>query len=207
MTWLFILGLALSSSLDNLGVGITYGVRKIRINCYSNTLISLVCFLFSYLGITFGKWISTIIPGILPVLISTILLFAVGLRVIWLSLPNKKQEKGEKFTEMKGFSSILKNPECVDFDNSKDISVLEALVLGAALSANALTNGLSAGLLGYTPFAVSLAAALGSFITVWLGAKIGEKFAEIQIGSYKLGQFGTLISGIILVLIAIRSFL
>ncbi len=206
MNWLFILGFALSSSFDNLGVGITYGIRKIHISAFSNTLVAVICFVLSYLGIIFGKWISTMIPGILPVLISAIFLFAIGFRVIWISLPHKRQLE-EKPVEMKGFSSILQNPECVDFDNSKDIGILEALVLGIALSANALSNGLSAGLLGYTPFAISSATAIGSFLAIWFGVKIGQKFADIQIGPFKLGQFGTLISGILLVLIAIRSFI
>lgn len=206
MNWLFIFGFALSSSFDNLGVGITYGIRKIRISAFSNIFISIICFILSYLGIIFGKWISIMIPGIFPVFISAVLLFTIGFRVIWISLPHKQQMKEEP-VEMKGFSSILQNPECVDFDNSKDIGILEALVLGIALSANALCNGLSAGLLGYTPFTISLTAAIGSFLALWFGVKIGQKFANIQIGPFKLGQFGTLISGILLVLIAIRSFI
>ena len=206
MTWLFILGLALSSSLDNLGVGISYGIRKIRISLFSNSIISIVCFLFSFSGILFGKWISTVIPGILPILISVFILFAIGFRIIWLSIPRKQQKEEKEITELKGFSAILQNPESVDFDKSKDIGIIEALVLGVALSANALVNGLSAGLLGYSPLVISLAAAIGSFLAVWIGAKLGQKAADIQIGSFKLGQFGTLISGILLMLIAIKCF-
>ncbi len=208
MSWLSILGFALSSSLDNLGVGITYGIRKIRIGLISNGAIAFVCFIFSYLGILFGKWISAIVPGILPMIFSAVLLFAVGLRIIWLSFPRKHRQEEKKEDDMvKGLSSILKNPECADFDKSQDISFLEALVLGVALSANALTNGLSAGMLGYNPFIISLVSAAGSFVTIWLGVKTGQKVADITIGPFKLGQFGTLISGILLVLIAIRSFL
>jgi hypothetical protein len=43
MEWLFILGFALSSSIDNFGVGISYGVRKIRIRWLSNLLIAAIC--------------------------------------------------------------------------------------------------------------------------------------------------------------------
>jgi len=57
MEWLFILGFALSSSIDNFGVGISYGVRKVRIKWLSNLLIAAICFLFSMVGIMFGKWI------------------------------------------------------------------------------------------------------------------------------------------------------
>lgn len=205
MNWLFILCFALSSSFDNLGVGITYGIRKIRISVFSNVIIAFICFVLSYFGIIFGRWISKIIPGKIPIYISAIFLLVIGLRFIWISLPCKKQEK--EHTKVKGFSSILQNPECVDFDNSNDISIFEAIVLGVALSANALTNGLSAGLLECTPFAISFASSIGSYSALWFGIKLGQKFADVQIGPFKLGQFGTLISGILLVLIAIKSFI
>ena len=205
MSWLFILGLSLSSSLDNLGVGMTYGIRKIHIGVFSNLLISAVCFAFSYSGIVFGKWISTVIPGILPTVLSILLLFTIGFRIIWLSMPRKRV--GQKSApEGTGPSSILQHPERIDFDKSNNIGPLEALVLGIVLSVNALTNGLSAGLLDYAPLIVSLAAAIGSFLAVWLGAKVGHKVADIQIGTFRLGQFGSLVSGILLVLIAIKSF-
>jgi len=55
MEWLFILGFALSSSIDNFGVEISYGVRKVRIKWLSNLMIAAICFLFSMVGITFGR--------------------------------------------------------------------------------------------------------------------------------------------------------
>ena len=203
LNWLFILCFALSSSFDNLGVGITYGIRKIRINLIANIVIAFICFILSYFGIVFGRLISDIIPGRIPLVISAVFLLAIGLRFIWISLPFKQNVK-EEFTEMKGLKSILQNPECVDFNKSKDIQILEAIVLGIALSVNALTNGLSAGLLEYSPFAISLASAIGSYIALWFGIKIGQSFADIQIGPFKLGEFGTLISGVLLVIIAIK---
>ncbi|MGE6771388.1 manganese efflux pump, partial [Bacillus velezensis] len=60
MAWLLILGLAVSSSIDNLGVGMSYGIRKIKISHASNMMIAFICFVFSYIGIYFGKWISEI---------------------------------------------------------------------------------------------------------------------------------------------------
>ncbi|MCC3371925.1 sporulation membrane protein YtaF [Cohnella sp. REN36] len=215
MTGLLILGFTVSSSLDNLGVGISYGIRKIRIGLLSNLLIAAVCFAFSYSGIWFGKWISAILPGILPVLLGTFLLFVIGIRIILLAVPRKRQEApaDKKSAEAPaeasaatGLSGLLRNPELADRDRSQHIGVGEALVLGVALSANALTNGLSAGLLGLSPLWISLLAAIGSFVTVWFGVWLGAKVANVRIGSFTLGQFGTLASGIILVLIAANNF-
>jgi putative sporulation protein YtaF len=84
MEWLFIVGFALSSSIDNFGVGISYGVRKVRIKWLSNLLIAAICFLFSMVGITFGRWILTILPGVFHVIVAVVLLTLIGIRIILL---------------------------------------------------------------------------------------------------------------------------
>ncbi|MFF2448044.1 hypothetical protein ACFVSW_13180 [Neobacillus sp. NPDC058068] len=103
-------------------------------------------------------------------------------------------------------SGFFKNPEEADVDNSREIGWLEAVNPGVALSANALTNGLGAGLLGFSPLAISLTAAIGSIISVWTGVKLGHKLAAVRIGSFTLGEFGTIISGIIILIIAVTAF-
>jgi putative sporulation protein YtaF len=210
MTWLIILGFAISSSVDNLGVGISYGIRNIRIGLISNLLVAVICFVFSETGILFGKWLSIIMPGVLPVLIGAFLLFIIGIRIILLTAPRSKQLSNEKVTKevtrTQNITEILENPEIADADNSGEIGLGEASILGIALSANALTNGLGAGLLGLSPLAISLTAAVGSFITVWLGVYLGQKVADVRIGSYTLGEFGTILSGIILLVIATTTF-
>ncbi|GAA3404965.1 sporulation membrane protein YtaF [Paenibacillus hodogayensis] len=209
MHWFMILGLAVSSSIDNLGVGISYGIRGIRLELWKNALISVICLAFSYAGIYFGKWISTILPGILPVLLSTFLLVVIGIRIMLLALPRKRQTPEVPSAEEKsgGLKGILQNPEKADMDRSGDIGWWEAVLLGVALSANALTNGLGAGLIGLSPLAISLSAAVGSFVTLWLGGAVGGKAANIRIGSFTVGQFGTLLSGIMLLIVAANMLL
>ncbi|WP_245527928.1 hypothetical protein [Ammonifex degensii] len=74
-----------------------------------------------------------------------------------------------------------------------------------ALSLNALTNGLGAGILGLSPFWVSLFAALGSFVAVWWGIKLGVRVAAVRIGKWSLGQFSVFLSGAILILIGLKN--
>ena len=210
MSWLIILAFAASSSVDNLGVGISYGIREIRVGLGANVLISFICFLMSIAGISFGIWLSKVIPGVFPLIIGAFFLIIIGIRIILLGIPRKKgilsvSTEGDHYQtpNMKG---ILRNPEAADVDNSGEIGLGEAALLGVALSANALTNGLGAGLLGFSPLAISLTAAIGSFISVWAGVKLGYKLAAVRIGSFTLGEFGTIISGIIILIIAITTF-
>lgn len=208
MSWLIILAFAISSSIDNLGVGISYGIRKIRIGIGANLLIGFICFLMSIVGISFGVWLSKILPGMFPVIIGSFFLIIIGIRIILLAVPRKKvlavsDESSNPSLSIKG---ILKNPEAADVDNSGEIGWGEAMILGVALSANALTNGLGAGLLGFSPFAISLTAAIGSIISVWVGVTLGHKLSDVRIGSFTLGQFGTIISGILILIIAMGVF-
>ncbi|MFD1395388.1 sporulation membrane protein YtaF [Kroppenstedtia eburnea] len=209
MAWLLILGFALSSSIDNLGVGMSYGLRKIRIGILSNLFIAVICFLFSMGGILSGQWIANLLPGILPTLLATFVLFFIGIRIILLTRPRKNEgENSREGKEETGrIEGILKHPERADRDRSGEIGLGEAALLGMALSANALTNGLSAGLIGLSPVVISLTAAIGSFLTLWLGVAIGRKVTEIRIGSFTIGQFSTVLSGVIIILIAINALL
>lgn len=208
VTWLIIAGFAISSSIDNFGVGISYGIRNIRIGFLSNLTIAGICFLLSEIGIYFGQLLSTILPGIFSVLVGALLLLAIGIRIILLAAPRKKRttatpsEMGASTQSIKG---ILQNPEVADFDKSGEIGLAEAFILGIALAANAVTNGLSAGLIGLSPHAISITAAIGSFITVWAGVALGGKVASVRIGSFTIGQFGTILSGVILLVIAVNT--
>jgi putative sporulation protein YtaF len=207
--WLIILAFAVSSSIDNLGVGISYGIRKIRIEMGANLLIALICYLMSITGITFGIWLANILPGILPVMIGALLLCIIGIRIILLATPRKNgipKGNNDQGSQSHSFKGILRNPEEADVDQSGVIGWGESVFLGVALSANALTNGLGAGLLGFSPQVISIAAAIGSFVTVWAGVRLGYKLAAVRIGSFSLGQFGTIISGIIILVIAITTF-
>ncbi|GIN91076.1 sporulation membrane protein YtaF [Siminovitchia terrae] len=208
-TWLIILAFAVSSSIDNLGVGISYGIRKIHIRIGPNFMIAVICFLFSMAGISFGLWLSKILPGMLPVIFGSFLLFVIGIRIILLASPRKKgasKAVSEQNKQSRSIEGILKNPELADVDNSGEIGWGEATLLGVALSANALTNGLGAGLLGLSPLAISLTAAIGSFISVWAGVNLGAKLANVRIGSFTIGQFGTALSGVIILVIAVTAF-
>jgi putative sporulation protein YtaF len=212
VTWLIILSFAASSSLDNFGVGISYGIRGIRIGFVANFVIAIICFLFSEAGILLGLWLAEILPGILPTLIATFLLFVIGLRIIMLATPRKKLFQGMRVDAVESevhaqiITGILQSPEIADADKSGDIGFVEAIILGIALSANALTNGLGAGLLGLSPFAISLTTAIGSFVTVWSGVALGRKVAGVRIGSLTLGDVGTVLSGVILITIAVHTF-
>lgn len=205
MAWMIIIAFAVSSSIDNLAIGITYGIRNIRIGLKENSLMATICFLMSMMSISLGAWLTTVLPGILPVVAGAFLLIVIGIRVILLAAP-RKVVVNDVQEEDKSLTGILRNPDKADVNQSGDIGWGEAFFLGIALSANALTNGFGAGLLGYSPLAISLTAAIGSFISVMVGIKLGHKLSEVRIGKFTVGQFGVVLSGTIIIIIAITAF-
>lgn len=192
MTWLLVLGFAISSSVDNFGVGLSYGMQKVRIPVLSNSLIAGICFVFSVIGIFSGVWLAEMLPGKLPDLVAFIVLSVIGIRIMVIAVRQNKKR-----------SSVLGEPEKMDFDGSSHISAGEALLLGVALSANALTNGVGAGLLELPTVAIALSAAIGSYVMLWLGVALGNRLANFSIGRMTVGQFGTFMSGVIILLIAV----
>lgn len=216
MAWVTVLTLALSSSIDNFGVGISYGIRGIRLSFLSNLIIAVIAFVFSYVGIVSGQYLSHVLPGMLSNVIGALFLIVIGLRIVLLTIPKKKkdlkadaeqadaivivtQEKNSKYKD------YLSEPEQADLDHSGDISFFEAIVLGIAVSINSLTNGIGAGLIGLSPLEISLASALFSFLALWWGGLLGKKVASVRIGSWTLGQFSTVLSGVILLLVGFHA--
>ncbi len=205
---LTVLGFALSSSIDNFGVGISYGISKIKIGFISNFIIAVIAFGFSIVGILSGKYVSKVMPSTISTVIAALFVFIIGVRIILITLTAKRKSKqSTMMKKRRSLSTYLDEPKQADKDKSGEISVLEALVLGAAVSMNALTNGLGAGLMGLPPIVISLATAVFSFLAIWWGVGLGERVANIRVGSMTLGQFSTMISGVILLLIAIHMLL
>jgi len=206
--WITVLFLAFSSSIDNFGVGITYGIRGIKVGLLANLIISIIAFIFSEAGIVSGQYISKVFPGTLSNVIGAFFLLVIGLRIVLLTFPRKDKHtiiNNDDESVSNIVTNYLSSPEKADVDHSGDISSFEAIILGTAVSMNALTNGLGVGLIGLSPFAISIAASIFSFLAIWLGVLLGKKVANVKIGGWSLGQFSSIISGIILVLIALHN--
>ena len=54
--------LAISSSIDSLGIGITYGIKNTRISLLGKFFLFFISFFISILAIWFGNAIKTIFP-------------------------------------------------------------------------------------------------------------------------------------------------
>jgi putative sporulation protein YtaF len=207
-----ILLLSLSSNLDNIGVGVSYGVRKINIPFASNILIASITSSGTFLSILLGQSIYLFISPELAGLLGGSIIIAAG---IWVILQEKVMRRGEEPQEEQklitetGFSrfgfrhivSILKNPIIADWDFSGHIDLKEATALALGLTINNIPNGVGAGMLGLSPIVTTISVFFFSIITIWIGISGG------LVGSHRLGKLTGVISGLILISIGVYEIL
>ncbi|MBO8435069.1 MAG: manganese efflux pump, partial [Tyzzerella sp.] len=175
---LSVLIIAISLSIDALGIGISYGVREIKIPLISKAIISLQSFLIMTISLFLGNIIFDLIPSYLGKYIGVIILFGMGIfMIVQPYLPKK-----EKVYRIKTFSlkyagltiKIIKSPPVCDFNLSKTIEPFEALYLGIALSIDSLGVVFGSSAVGIT-ILLPLLAVVFQIILLSIGILWGKK--------------------------------
>lgn len=190
-----ILLIPLAANLDNIGVGMAYGVKRVGISQKNNLIISLISLVdtafFGYLG----HYITYLIPLYWAKIIGSLLLILVG---IWVGTGNY-QRKRKMLT---GWWEILLNPKEASFRNARSITWGETVLLGIALSINSMVGGFSAGIQGTNPLLIAVSIAIFSYLFLTLGLHIGQKYA-----SGFVGENSNYLAGALLILIGVYQFL
>lgn len=177
-----LLFIVIAVSLDGFGVGVTYGMRKIRIPFKALLVIMLCSGMIVMVSMMIGQLLRAIIsPNVASLIGSTILIF-IGIFVLF-SIVRPSQRKNceqtvthdvdEATNQLQHFKSVLRDPFQADKDKSGTISVSEAFILGTALALDAFGAGLGAAMLGYSPIVTAVLIATMSGLFVFSGIKIG----------------------------------
>ncbi|MTH52885.1 sporulation membrane protein YtaF [Bacillus mangrovi] len=182
-----LLVMAIAVSLDSFSVGFSYGLKKMKIPVKSLLIIAL-CSAFSLLAaMMLGHLLSSFIDPEWTKRLGGIILILIGLWVFYQFLkPSRDLSKEEREKtlfnlEIKSLGiviHILRKPASADLDGSGHIAGIEALLLGAALSFDAFGAGFGAALLGFSPLAMSLSAAVMSSVFLLAGIQAGHLFAK-----------------------------
>lgn len=192
-----VIAIAVASNLDNAGVGIAYGVRKIRFSWWSNLIISVISGMATLVAGTAGSIVTHYLPANFTGILGAAVMIAVGLWVISEPWRDRRRSR-RRLDENHMVRKILRDPAYADFDNSKSISFHESLVLGFALALNALAGGFDAGVVhigvGWTTLAVTVA----SFVLLAVSDYVGRRYASRLFGSR-----ATYIAGLLLIAIGI----
>jgi putative sporulation protein YtaF len=169
-TGLFFLVIAVS--LDGFGVGVTYGMRKIRIPLFGLLIIMFCSGIMVLLAMTIGSSLRSFISPSMAEVLGGGILIALGLFSLYNILLSKRNDHTPP-KKQNILTTVLNTPDKADLDQSGTISANEALLLGTALALDAFGAGIGASMLGYSPVITAFFIACMSGVFVFCGIRTG----------------------------------
>lgn len=206
--------LAISSSIDSLGIGITYALKNTRISHIANVILFIISIIITTFSMWFGNCLRNFFPHLITNYIGSFIIIFMGIFMIIQALKKKKSENVENlkdpvndekiysfFIKYLGITiQIIKNPIYSDFDNSKKIDCKEAFFLAIALSLDSFCIGIGSTIAGISnslfPFFISIF----QLIFLKLGNIIGKKLTNTKIFP---DNTWSVLSGILLIIIGV----
>ncbi|SDQ22429.1 sporulation membrane protein YtaF [Virgibacillus salinus] len=197
--------LIIGVSIDGFGVGITYGMRHIRVPFLALSIIMFCSGIIVFISMTIGNILRSFITPDLAEMIGGIILLLIGLFCFYnvtrskIDAPSEMDSNDEAWNN---FKTVMKQPVQADLDQSGSISANEALLLGFALAIDAFGAGLGAAMLGYSPIITAVLIALMSGVFVLCGVRLG-----IFLATKKWMQRFALLPPFLLIMLGISNML
>lgn len=200
--------LAFAVSLDSFGVGLTYGLRRMKLPLLSVVFIMTCSSIAILLAMWIGNQISSFlspdgaktIGGMILIGIGTFTVYQVYRQPVKTKKP-RIQERMLMNLEIKQLGiviNVLKKPMEADLDDSGSINGNEAILLGIALSLDAFGAGIGAAFLGVSPWL--LAGSVGIMCGLFLSL---GKISGTQLFRYEKTKHLSFLPGILLILIGL----
>lgn len=176
--------LALAVSLDSLGVGLSYGVKKVRIPLSSLLLLSALSGLAMLASMLAGRFVGSFLSAETSRFLGGTTLIGLGSLALLTAErarhgPKKKKERilSLRIRSLGLMVQVIQDPDSADLDRSGVISAGEAVLLGTALALDALGAGFGAALAALPPFLTSALVGLATLSTLKLGLGLGRRLA------------------------------
>lgn len=177
--------LTLALSLDTFTAGVTLGTQEIRIPFRSLFALSTTCSVSLLISMILGDFVGEWISPHTARLVGCCVLTFMGCVRLFDSLLKKLLRRCcnsngivFRFKNLKIFLQVCVDSAQADFNDSKSISVPEAVSLAAALSLDGLTAGFGAGMLQNRVGLIFLLSLLVNLLAAKGGCCIGKRFSE-----------------------------
>lgn len=190
--------MAVALSLDGFGVGLAYGLRRIRIPINSLVAIAMCTVLAMGISMLFGGWVTLWLKLIPARLLGALILLSLGIFQLGKAIWNRKEEVFPQAVpamtavhpkpvlepvfrfQLRFFGlviQVLKSPDIADVDGSGVISLRESILLGCALAVDAFASGIGAAMAGMT-FSIIGIVAITQMMMLRLGQEMAGKIPE-----------------------------
>lgn len=206
--------LALAVSLDSLTVGLVYGARGIKLPWTALLIVSLATGLLLSLAMGAGDLLARLMSPHVAARVGAWMLAGVGAWITYQTWrTHRRREQGAAPPIAPAVPSrrvlqfrlgtvgivieILREPAAADVDRSGIISPAEAVVLGIALALDSVAAGFGAAMAGYSPVALPIVAAAGSFVLLFAGSR------GAMVLPFKLEGRWAMLHGLVLMLLGV----
>lgn len=177
--------LVIAVSMDGLGVGITYGMQKVRVPFAALSIIMICSGMVILLSMTIGTVLEQFLSAAIAKMIGGVILIGIGLFSLVNVIRSQRKSRQEHEPEkpegtLHDIKTVILTPDRADLDRSGTISIGEAVLLGFALALDAFGAGVGASLLGYSPFVTAIFIATMSGLFLTCGMKIGMLLSKSE---------------------------
>lgn len=178
--------LVIALSIDAFVASLAYGADRIKIPIRSAVALSGVSTVILIISMAGGSFISTLLPPYVTSGLCFILLFLLGVTRFCEGLIKDVLKKHSnhvegitfKFWDFHFILDIYMDSTKADQDQSKVLSINEALSLGVVLSLDGIAAGFGSGLVDVYYLETLIIALVIGVIAILLGSKVGEKIAQ-----------------------------
>lgn len=210
--------LAFSASIDSLGVGISYGIKKTKISYLAFFVLFIFSLAITSLSILAGHLITSFVSNDFVTILGALILFGIGIFIIYGATVRKennmnsninisqnkfkpKSKEYNFFIKCLGITiNIIKDPVASDIDNSNKIDIKEAIFLGIAMSLDSISIGFGASIIGINQFIFPFLISSFQILFLNIGIFIGKHINNI---SRLPKNIWNIISGILLICIGL----
>jgi len=190
MQFFSIILFAVSSNLDNLIIGVSYGIKKIRIPFLSNFLIAVMAFAGTFLSMLCGERITQWLPVGLANAVGSVMIIVIGLIGLIKYLCSRKRGTQHNV------QWPINEPEKYDKNSDKTLELKETVSLGIALTVNNIGLGVGASMSGLSVFGTAVMSSVFCMGLMLLGNYIGKRCA-----SKRFEKYSEVISAVIIILL------
>lgn len=224
--------LSIAVSIDSCGVGITYGLRNIKISIFSILILAICSGSVIFVAMLVGDYMKAFVPISYTKYIGASILILIGIWSFYqyLRQPKHTVHNAEKDIQQHPYVEgqldqntsiytastvlqldlkrlglvvqILKTPQTADVDRSGSISATEAIMLGIALSLDAFGAGIGAAFLQLPVLLTVITIMLSCSLFIGAGLWLGKKLAQ-----FKFIRYVGILPSIILIVIGVSKLL
>jgi len=189
---------SVSSNLDNVVIGLAYGIKKIKIGITSNLIIATVTSTGTFLSMLVGVYILKFLPHAISNILGASVIIILGVYFVIQSIIELVNSSKSNELALKNISDMITYAEKSDLDSSGDINMKEALIVAFGLTFNNVGTGVAASITGVSIQFTVICTFILSILTIIFGEAVGNHV----LGKF-FGKYAPLFSGILLIILGI----